>query len=282
MRAIEFYESAADELKRQLPSLKRTDYDTIDKLMRRIGKRYRITGRKLHDIFVSKYGESPDHWIKKYKNTLGENQSEPDMFYIYGNGKPLSKYSNINDAKRDLENIRQKVSNVYFEIRKEVCSIEPIRPSLKEAANAAQQAAIAISMKKAGKKPKNVNEEIESNDDLEKVKDFIKWSIKTLNLKKPLPKIILSKNTKEAQDGHHTGLHTNKDGVSYIWIYVENRNLIDIFRTVFHELVHQKQDQLGMIKNGDSYPGSPIEAMADMLAGKYIKIYGKKHPEIFQ
>jgi hypothetical protein len=28
--------------------------------------------------------------------------------------------------------------------------------------------------------------------------------------------------------------------------------------------------------------GSPTEAMADMVAGKYIKIYGKDHPEIFQ
>ena len=41
-------------------------------------------------------------------------------------------------------------------------------------------------------------------------------------------------------------------------------------------------EELNMIKPGDSYPGSPIEAMADMLAGKYIKIYGKQHPEIFQ
>jgi len=37
-----------------------------------------------------------------------------------------------------------------------------------------------------------------------------------------------------------------------------------------------------MIKPGDSYPGSPIEVMADVLAGKYIKIYGKKNPHVFQ
>lgn len=223
MRAIEFYESAVTDLKRKLPNLSKTDYDAVDELMTRIGKRYKINTKKLHNLFVSKYGESPDHWIKKYKEKLGEKTTP-----------------------------------------------------------AAQQAAIAISMKKAGKKPKNVNEEIDTTTDLEKVKDFIKWTIKTLNLKKPLPKIILSKDTKKAQNGRHTGLHTTKDGISYIWVYVDNRNLIDIFRTVFHELVHQKQDQLGMIKPGDSYPGSPIEAMADMLAGKYIKIYGKEHPEIFQ
>jgi hypothetical protein len=37
-----------------------------------------------------------------------------------------------------------------------------------------------------------------------------------------------------------------------------------------------------MITPGSSYPGSPIEAQADVLAGKYIKIFGKDHPEIFQ
>lgn len=186
-------ESAAEELKRELPSLRKTDYDTIDRLMQRISKRYRISGDKLHDIFVKKYKHTPDHWIKKYKKQLGETESQ------------------------------------------------------------------------------EVNEE-------EAIKKFIDWSIKMVNLQEPYPNIHLSKDTEKAQQGTHTGVHNGND----IWVYTGNRNLIDIFRTIFHELVHHKQDQLGMIKPGDSYPGSPIEAMADMLAGKYIKIYGKKHPEIFQ
>jgi hypothetical protein len=71
-------------------------------------------------------------------------------------------------------------------------------------------------------------------------------------------------------------------GDDKIWVYVNNRNLVDILRTVFHELVHVRQGELNMIEPGDSYPGSPIEAMADMLAGKYIKIYGEKNHNIFQ
>jgi hypothetical protein len=71
-------------------------------------------------------------------------------------------------------------------------------------------------------------------------------------------------------------------GDDNIWVYTANRNLVDILRTVFHELVHVRQGELNMIKPGDSYPGSPIEAMADMLAGKYIKIYGEKNRHIFQ
>jgi len=124
-----------------------------------------------------------------------------------------------------------------------------------------------------------LNEDVSRPEDIQKIKDFIKWAIKTLHIQKPYPKITLSRNTKVAQQGHHTGVHTEDNK---IWVYIENRNLIDIFRTIFHELVHERQSQLNMIKDGDSYPGSPIEAMADLLAGKYIKIYGKQHPEIFQ
>lgn len=123
----------------------------------------------------------------------------------------------------------------------------------------------------------SVEESVDTKDEVQQIRDFIKWSMKTLNVKTK-PKFTLSKNTEEAQAGHHTGVHSG----DRIWIYIGNRNLIDIFRTIFHELVHQRQEELNMIKDGDSYPGSPIEAMADMMAGKYIKIYGKDHPEIFQ
>ena len=129
----------------------------------------------------------------------------------------------------------------------------------------------------AKKVDKSITENVQGNDDVQKIKDFIKWSIDTLNVKNK-PKFTLSKNTNQAQKGHHTGVHSGNS----IWVYIGNRNLIDIFRTIFHELVHQRQEELNMIKHGDSYPGSPIEALADMMAGKYIKIYGKEHPEIFQ
>jgi hypothetical protein len=118
---------------------------------------------------------------------------------------------------------------------------------------------------------------IKSLDD--EVQKFVNWASKKLNLNRT-PKIKLSFDTKEAQIGHHTGRHTPGD--DHVWVYAKNRNLVDILRTVFHELVHVRQHELGMIKPGASYPGSPIEAEADMLAGKYIKIYGKQNRNIFQ
>jgi len=108
---------------------------------------------------------------------------------------------------------------------------------------------------------------------------FVEWASRVLKLEN-VPEIEYSNDTEEAQQGHHTGRHTTND--NKVWVYVRNRNLVDILRTVFHELVHVRQGELGKIQPGDSYPGSPIESEADMLAGKYIKIFGEKHPEIFQ
>jgi hypothetical protein len=112
--------------------------------------------------------------------------------------------------------------------------------------------------------------------EVEKFKD---WACEKLHIKNP-PKIELSYDTEQAQQGHHTGRHVI--GGDSIWVYANNRNLVDILRTVFHELVHVRQGELGMVGPDDSYPGSPIEAMADMLAGKYLKIYGKANRKVFQ
>jgi hypothetical protein len=182
-------ESPATELAKKLPSLAKYDYDTIDRLMRGIAKKHRITGKALHDLFVKKYHRSPDRWIKNKLDEGGNNE------------------------------LQQEVDK------------------------------------------------------------FIDWAVKRLHLKSR-PTVELSMDTKEAQNNHHTGGH--QMGEDKIWVYAKNRNLVDILRTVFHELVHVRQGELNMIEPGDSYPGSPIEAMADMLAGKYIKIYGEANHHIFQ
>jgi hypothetical protein len=117
------------------------------------------------------------------------------------------------------------------------------------------------------------------SDIAEEIEKFVDWASNVLHVKSK-PKFELSMDTNQAQDGHHTGAHSPDS--NHVWVYINNRNLVDILRTVFHELVHVRQGELGMIQPGDSYPGSPIESMADMLAGKYIKIYGEKTHHIFQ
>ena len=60
-------EDAVSKLETGLTKLQKTDYDTIDKLMTRISKDEKTTGKDLHDDFVKKHGKVPDNWIKDKK-----------------------------------------------------------------------------------------------------------------------------------------------------------------------------------------------------------------------
>jgi hypothetical protein len=126
----------------------------------------------------------------------------------------------------------------------------------------------------------SVHEEQDKENDLKaEVEKFANWMIDILKIKMSV-NIELSMDTEEAQTNHHTGGH--QVGSDEIWVYAKNRNLVDILRTVAHELVHIKQGEEDMIKPDSSYPGSPIESQADVIAGKYIKIYGEENNHIFE
>lgn len=96
------------------------------------------------------------------------------------------------------------------------------------------------------------------------------------------PQIEFSHDTAMARKGHHTGRFTPDDNGGTIWIYCRNRNLVDIIRTLAHELCHCKQREDGRIKPDSARPGSDIEREADEFAGIFVKLFGKKHREIFE
>ena len=111
------------------------------------------------------------------------------------------------------------------------------------------------------------------------VKDFLNYVHSKLDLEGPVPSIHFSQDEGEAVGQHHTGaygIHNNK-----IWVYIKGRALVDILRTVCHELVHAKQDELHLLRHHDK-PGSKHEVDADAIAGTLIKLYGAKNPQIFK
>jgi hypothetical protein len=132
--------------------------------------------------------------------------------------------------------------------------------------------------KLTSKAAQSLDEEVDEGTKAE-VDKFVSWCCRRFGISNP-PTIELSMDTDEAQGNHHTGGHV--PGSGKIWVYANNRNLVDILRTACHELVHVRQHELGMIKPGSSYPGSAIESLADMVAGKTIKIYSAANPHIFE
>jgi hypothetical protein len=111
----------------------------------------------------------------------------------------------------------------------------------------------------------------------DQIQDFIKFVFEKLHIPGGMPEIEYAQQ-KEGADQIRTGYYD--PGTNRLWIYTGNRNLIDIMRTVAHELAHHKQDTDGnTIATGDL---SDIESQADMAAGMLVKIYVRSHPEIIQ
>ncbi len=67
-----------------------------------------------------------------------------------------------------------------------------------------------------------------------------------------------------------------------ISVYVKNRNTADVYRTIAHELVHHKQNELGRLKSESGKTGSDIENQANSIAGIILREYGKMNELIYE
>jgi hypothetical protein len=68
---------------------------------------------------------------------------------------------------------------------------------------------------------------------------------------------------------------------SQIFVLADKRLLIDILRTVSHEWVHEFQHQKMGLKDNQKVPniGGPVENMANVLSGIFLKKFDKIFPD---
>jgi hypothetical protein len=66
-------------------------------------------------------------------------------------------------------------------------------------------------------------------------------------------------------------------------VYVKNRAIIDVCRSIAHELVHHKQNIDGRLNTSENpgEDGTEFENEANAVAGVIIRKWGKMHPEIY-
>ena len=78
-----------------------------------------------------------------------------------------------------------------------------------------------------------------------------------------------------------TTAYYNSTGL--VVVYAKDRAIVDVCRSIAHELVHHKQNIEGRLKDAvaDGADGSPIENEANAVAGIIIRKYGRLHPEIY-
>lgn len=109
---------------------------------------------------------------------------------------------------------------------------------------------------------------------IDALRDFLPIAVKHLKLDH-IPKIRL---VKEIADSNQPtfGRYVNKEKI--IYIVVDNRNPVDVLRTLAHELVHYQQGEEHRLDQDSGNTGSPIEDEANAEGGVIMRLFNQAHP----
>ena len=109
--------------------------------------------------------------------------------------------------------------------------------------------------------------------------EFVRFAAKDLELDS-LPKFDFVFDSKRSLE--HKSFGGYQPGAEHITITVVNRHIMDVCRTLAHELVHYSQDLKNELDDDDAgTTGSPQENEANARAAVIMRNWGKKHPDLF-
>jgi len=103
------------------------------------------------------------------------------------------------------------------------------------------------------------------------VSRFCIFCAKELSIKGPLEIYVIG-------DRNQYGIKTTaayEVGAGKLYVYGKNRALVDILRSIAHEMTHMMQDEQGLIDGPVQDVGGFHEDQANSKAGEIIKLYSK-------
>ncbi len=117
-----------------------------------------------------------------------------------------------------------------------------------------------------------------SEENKSRLNEFVKFVRSELGIKK-MPEIRIQNNRNEIKT---TANYNYNLPDKVIKIYGKNRALVDIMRSVAHELVHHKQWEDERLKVKPPDIGGEIEDEANAKAGQLIKLFAQKDHTIYE
>ena len=124
-----------------------------------------------------------------------------------------------------------------------------------------------------------LNESLQKKDTYPILLDFIRFAAKDLELNS-LPKFDFVFDSKESMERRSFGGYM--PGEEHITITVKNRHIMDVCRTLAHELEHYSQDLNKELEDDEAgSTGSPQENEANARAAVIMRNFGKTFPDMF-
>ena len=116
-----------------------------------------------------------------------------------------------------------------------------------------------------------------TEDKRKKLNEFTKFVVKELGIKDAPTIAVLGKRDGLRTTASYDYGKENK----VVKIYGRNRLIVDVMRSIAHELTHHKQWEDGKLKVRPPDIGGPIEDEANAKAGQFIKLFAKKDSSIY-
>lgn len=114
--------------------------------------------------------------------------------------------------------------------------------------------------------------------DILSITDFINFAKKYLDIHDDIKVELAFERTPDLKTTAYYDTTSN-----LVKVYAKNRAIIDVCRSISHELVHHQQNIQGRLTDTakDGQDGTPIENEANAVAGIIIRKYGNLHPELY-
>jgi hypothetical protein len=129
-------------------------------------------------------------------------------------------------------------------------------------------------------KKQTLNEAIlnKTDKDLKIIADFVNFAKDFLSIEDDIKVALAFERTPDLTTSAYYNYVDKK-----LKVYVKDRAIMDVCRSIAHELVHHKQNLEDRLLNGekDGADGSDIENEANAVAGVIIRKWGKKNPKLY-
>ena len=105
------------------------------------------------------------------------------------------------------------------------------------------------------------------------ISDFVEFVSDKLRMDH-LPKVKVSKDPEFAEKHKTFGIYFPEKGGFVVEVY--ERNIVDVLRTIAHEMTHHRQMEVNSTKSR-----ADLEIEATTAAGMLVKIFCETHPDLY-
>jgi hypothetical protein len=121
--------------------------------------------------------------------------------------------------------------------------------------------------------------ETDAESDEQILRDFVRFCVNQLNIKR-MPRVKLRKDPEWCRRNRTFGRYNNDEEMLEVaW---GNRHIMDVLRTVAHELTHKHQHEREAVPADAGETGSEYENEANAQAGILMRAWAQKHPGHFE